>query len=171
MSDWYMLTLVGKDQAGIVAAVAKLLFENNANLGEAQMQRLGGCFTTMLMVEFADGEDKLTSLLMPCTKELGLKLHVDAIDGELHKHLAPNVIISFYGADRPGIVASVTQALTEAGLHILDLQTDVAGTSDKPIFIMQIEGHSEKGIDVLKQATSTISDLDIKIEPLDTVLA
>ena len=51
MSDnWYMLTLIGEDKPGIVAAVTQSLYELGLNLGETSMLRLGGNFTIMMMV-------------------------------------------------------------------------------------------------------------------------
>ncbi len=49
-NNWYMLTAVGEDRAGIVAGVTKALFEGGCNLGDASMMRLGGSFSIMLMV-------------------------------------------------------------------------------------------------------------------------
>jgi len=42
MNDWQMLTLVGRDQEGIVAAVTEQLSKNGCQLGETSMMRLGG---------------------------------------------------------------------------------------------------------------------------------
>ena len=49
-------------------------------------------------------------------KSMNLHLHVDAIRGRLHATLLPDVRISVFGADRPGIVAKATTALADAGL-------------------------------------------------------
>lgn len=171
MSNWIMLTLVGKDQPGIVADITQILYKNQANLGEAQMQRLGGYFTIMLMVEYSGSQQALESCLQPCKKQYDLSIHSDAIHAELHQHWQPNVRINVYGADRMGIVAAATAAMVAAGLHILDLQTDVAGTADKPIFIMQVEGYSEKGITSLTAVFDRLEDMDVQIEPLETLLA
>ena len=171
MANWYMLTLIGVDQKGIVASITQQLANLGANLGEAQMQRLGTYFTIMLMVQYDGDETSLIETLSESVQQLGLKVHVDAIQGHLHQHREPNVQIRFYGADRIGIVASVTDTLSKAGLHILDLQTDVGGTEDNPIFIMHIEGYAQNGIDALRQACASLNNLDITIEPLDTVVA
>jgi len=136
---WYMLTLVGEDRPGIVAHVTAALYDGGANLGEASMMRLGGNFTIMMMVKFAGTTRMLDNMLETVVDSLGLHLHIDAIKGHLHDHRDPDVRISVYGADRPGIVAKVTGVLAEAGLDILDLESDVAGTEDKPIYIMQID--------------------------------
>jgi len=63
MKKWFMVTLVGKDQPGIVAKLTLALFENDCNLGEASMTRLGGNFTIILMVQFSGLEGELERIL------------------------------------------------------------------------------------------------------------
>ena len=52
MSNWFMVTLVGKDRPAIVAHVSNALYEEGCNLGETSMLRLGGNFTIMMMVNY-----------------------------------------------------------------------------------------------------------------------
>lgn len=172
MNHWYMLTLVGKDRPGIVAHVSSALFEGGCNLGEATMMRLGGNFSIMLMVQSELNSKGLHDLVMPVAESMGLHLHVDHIEGGLHQHLDPDVRITVYGADRAGIVAKVTGALAEAGLHILDLESDVAGSSDKPIYIMHIEGHAAEGIEALKSALEVVhkEGIEVQIAPVQTLI-
>lgn len=172
MNHWYMLTLVGKDRPGIVAHVSSALFEGGCNLGEATMMRLGGNFSIMLMVQSELNSKGLHDLVMPVAESMGLHLHVDHIEGGLHQHLDPDVRITVYGADRAGIVAKVTGALAEAGLHILDLESDVAGSSDKPIYIMHIEGHAAEGIEALRSALEVVhkEGIDVQIAPVQTLI-
>ena len=108
MKNWFMLAIVGRDQPGIVARVTQTLFDNGCHLGEASMARLGGSFTIMMMVNTDHNIDELQAILQPVISELGLQLHIDSIRGELHHHIEPNVCITVFGADRPGIVAQVT---------------------------------------------------------------
>lgn len=172
MNHWYMLTLVGKDRPGIVAHVSSALFEGGCNLGEATMMRLGGNFSIMLMVQSELNSKGLHDLVMPVAESMGLHLHVDHIEGGLHQHLDPDVRITVYGADRAGIVAKVTGALAEAGLHILDLESDVAGSSDKPIYIMHIEGHAAEGIEALRAALEVVhkEGIEVQIAPVQTLI-
>ncbi len=170
MAHWQMLTLVGKDQPGIVAAVSAVLYKNNANLGEAAMQRLGANFTIMMMVDYAGSAEDLLSIVTPVAARFGLKEHVDVIEGRLHAHLQADVSISLYGADRAGIVASATERLAQAGLHILALHTDVAGTEEKPVFVMEISGHAAQGVEALREAVDDLDDLEIHIDPLQTMI-
>ncbi len=135
---WYMLTVIGKDRTGIVSHLTAALYDLSCNLGEATMVRLGGNFTIMMMVQFDGKGQALLNHIEPVIDSLDLHAHVDIIKAELHRHLVPDVSINVYGADRAGIVAQVTTALTEAGLNILDLKSDVAGSGRAPNYLMNI---------------------------------
>lgn len=164
MSHWYMMTVVGKDRPGIVAHLSAALFDGGCNLGEATMMRLGGNFTIMMMVSFDGRAKALSDIVQPVAESMGLHLHVDAIEGHLHQHLEPDVRITVYGADRAGIVARVTGALAEAGFHILEMETDVAGSEEKPIYIMQMEGHAGEGVEALQSALDIIKQEGVEAQ-------
>ena len=169
--QWFMMTLVGKDQPGIVAKTSTALFKAGCNFGEASMMRLGGNFSIMLMVQYAGDTEQLSEHFAPVAEGLSLRLHIDPIEGQLHDHRIPDVRISVYGADRAGIVAQVTTALFTAGLDIFDLESDVAGTDEKPIYIMQIEGHAAQGVEKLQTALQSIDpDIKVNLEPFDTMI-
>ncbi len=167
-----MLTLVGEDRPGIVAKVTAALFEGGCNLGEASMMRLGGSFTIMLMVNADATDGELRALLAPVVESLGLHLHLDVIAARLHQHVLPDVRITVAGADRAGIVAQVTGALAEAGLDILDLESDVAGSAAAPLYIMHIEGVAGEGLAALEAAVAVIAagGTDITLAPIDTLI-
>ena len=167
-----MLTIVGKDQPGIVAKVTAALFKTGCNLGETSMLRLGGNFTMMLMVQTDSAQAAIEKSLTPVANNLALHFHVDKIEGKLHDHREPDVRISVYGADRIGIVAQVTGKLSEAGLDIFDLESDVAGTDDKPVYIMHIEGRAEKGPEALRVALHELADQGIQaqLQTIDTII-
>ena len=170
---WFMLTLVGEDRPGIVAHITSALFDGGCNLGEASMMRLGGNFTVMLMVKFNGTQKALVDMLESEVDSLGLHMHVDKIDGHLHSHLEPDVLITVYGADKMGIVAKVTSALAETGLHILDLESDVAGDQDKPIYVMHIEGYASEGIDALQAALDIVkkeAGIEAHLAPIETMI-
>lgn len=167
-----MLILLGEDRPGIVAEVSQALFAGGCNLGEASMMRLGGNFVVMVMVRYDGDLPTLESIVQPVAKKLKLRVHVDPIHGQLHAHRAPDVRVTVFGADRTGIVAQVTAALAKAGLDILDLESDVGGTEDKPLYIMHIEGVAQLGMMPLEQAIQEVrkSGVDGSVMPIDTVL-
>lgn len=170
-SRWHMLTLVGADRPGIVAQLTEALFRGGCNLGEASMARLGGNFAVMLMVEGADAA-ALERLLRPVTERLGLRLHIDPIQGRLHRHQEPNVEITVHGADRPGIVAQVTEVLAAAGCNILDLNSDVGGTPERPIYVMIIDGHVAGGAPAVEVALAPLraDGIEVRVTGVDTLI-
>jgi glycine cleavage system transcriptional repressor len=168
---WSVLTLVGADRPGIVSAVTEKLFNAGCQLAEASMMRLGGNFAIMLRVAHEVDQD-LHQILEPVTSTLKLHLHLDIDVVADRHHLDPDVLITVYGADRTGIVAQVTGVLAEAGLNIIDLETAVAGTKEKPIYIMTIAGNAQQGVEVLQQAMDKLGgDIDVSIVPIDTMRA
>jgi glycine cleavage system transcriptional repressor len=169
--QWFMMTLVGEDQPGIVAKTSSALFKAGCNFGEASMMRLGGNFSIMLMVQYVGTADELREQMEPVSEALNLRLHIDPIEGQLHEHRIPDVRVSVYGADRAGIVAQVTTTLYGAGLDIFDLESDVAGTDENPVYIMHIEGHAAQGMEKLQKALATIDpDIKVNLQPIDTMV-
>jgi len=168
---WFMLTVIGADQPGIVARLTDALYRGGCNLGEASMARLGGNFAVMLMVEGVEA-DAVEQLVRPVTQELGLRLHVDPIEGALHRHQEPNVQVTVHGADRPGIVAQVTGALARTGFNVLDLYSDVGGTADRPIYIMIIDGLADGGAEAIEAALRPLRDngIEVRVTALDTMI-
>lgn len=167
MSKWKMLTLVGEDKPGIVGQVTNALYQGGWNLGEASMIRLGGNFTIMMMVT---GQGEVEPVLAPVATALGLHLHVDAIAGSLHQHLVPNIQVRVTGADRAGIVAQVTGVLAEKGCNILELESDVAGSSERPVYIMHIQGYSDLPLEALEQALDNLGDIDVSVSSIETLI-
>lgn len=172
MSNWYMVTVVGHDQPGIVAALSRALYQGDWGLGESSMARLGGNFTIMMMVQGEGNESDLLQVIEPVGASQGLHVHVDRIQAELHQHATPNVQIRVYGADRTGIVADVTGYLADAGLTILDLNSDVSGSDEEPVYVMVLDGYVENGVDALDSAVKQLSSkgLKVDVEPIDIVV-
>lgn len=172
MSEWSMLTLVGQDRPGIVARVTRALYLAGCTLGEASMLRLGGSFTVLLMVKGPQPCERLKSELAPVAEELGLRIHLDPVQGGLHRHLIPNFQVRVSGADRPGIVADVTEVLAAQGFNILELESDVAGDESRPVYIMNIQGYCERALEDLKEALVPLGERAIAVDvaPVDILI-
>ena len=127
----------------------------------------------MLMVHYEGTAELLEKLVSPVGDELHLHIHIDSIKGELHQRLEPDVRISIYGADRAGIVAETTGVLVEAGLNILNLESDVGGSPTNPIYIMEIDGAARNGIDSIKVALDSVAkekNIKICVTPIKMLL-
>ncbi len=170
MNNWKMVTLIGEDQPGIVAKTTDVLYQNGLTLGETSMMRLGGNFSMMMMVS---GTADLHAALAPVTAALNLHLHVDDVVGQLHQHVVPNIQVRVMGADQPGIVARVTGVLAASGFNILELESDVAGTAQNPVYIMTIQGVSEEAVETLQQAVDGLGEVgvDVTVSAIETMFA
>lgn len=166
-----MVTLVGKDQVGIVAQVTAKLYGLKMNLGEASMTRLGGNFSIMMMVETGKQEE-LQQALAQCVKPLDLQFHVDPIIGQLHDHQESNVRITVSGADQIGIVARISSALAQKNFNILNLETDVGGSDKQPIYFLHIEGFTDKDVLALKnELEKSCPGVDVCVVAMETLFA
>ncbi len=169
---WHLLTLVGEDRPGIVASVTTLLYKGGCNLGETSMLRLGGLFTIMMMVSGAESDKALQTVISPAVKKFKLRAHVDKAGARLHAHKIPNVQITIYGADRAGIVADTVATLSDSGLDILDLNSDVAGSAEKPVYVLMIDGDATQGLERLEASLASLENkgFEISLTPLETMV-
>ncbi len=169
-----MLTVVGEDRKGIVAALTRALYEGGANLGETSMVRLGGNFTIMMMVEYTGNAGALKSLVAPAGDRFGLSVHVDPIQAHLHRHVEPRYRVTLHGADRAGIVSDVTGALADLEFNITDLESDVGGNENAPIYILHIEGVAPVDLETLQQAIEKFSqawNVSVRVSEIDSMIA
>lgn len=171
-SKWYVLTLFGADQHGIVAKTTKELFAVGANLGETSMTRLGDYFTIMAFIEFDGAIEILEKSLVTVSQSLNLQFHFDKLGDHRHSHSTPNIRITFYGRDALGLVANVTSELDACGINILDLQTDMTDSEGTPLYVINIEGESENENQSLKSAVKNLKekDIDIHVDVIDTLI-
>ncbi|MGD2063514.1 MAG: ACT domain-containing protein [Nitrospirota bacterium] len=157
-AQYALLTVSGPDRPGIVAGIAEVLFAAACNLEDSSMTQLRGEFAILLIVRFpADGRlEDLEGRLRQVTGELGLTFALRGLtEGEVRsperKGLTP-CLITVFGADHPGIVASVTRCLADHQVNITDLSTQVIGEKEKPVYAMLIEADCPMALDELRDA-------------------
>lgn len=139
----YAVAVVGRDQPGIAAAIANQLYEAEANIQDSRMSILGGQFAIMMVVSLPAGADVevLQNGLQKVRDELGLETAVlrEIADASQDARPAPTHILTVYGADHPGIVAAVCEALASKSVNIDDLATRVIGSVEEPVYTLICE--------------------------------
>lgn len=135
------MTAIGQDRPGIVAAVSGALLELDGNVEDSQMSILRGHFAVMLVVQVPDEVEQtaLAERLGAVRDELGLEALTVAPVGAGADPVRPTHVVSVYGADSKGIVHAVSAALAGLGVDITDLQTKLAGTAERPVYVMKLE--------------------------------
>ncbi len=172
MSHFAIVTAFGQDRPGIVAALAEGLFKLGCNIEDTSSVQLRGEFTMMLLVRLAEGlsADQLASRLTPHTSALGLTVQCREVPAEAAARVAvsetPTFMLSVYGADHLGIVASVARTVADHKGNITVMNTRVVGATDKPVYVMVLEIKLPHGAspDPLKQALEQLKpDLGVDL--------
>jgi glycine cleavage system transcriptional repressor len=171
----FAVTAIGRDRPGIVAAISGALLELQGNIEDSQMSILRGHFAVMLIVKVPDEVDdaRLEASLGPVRSELGLEaVAVNRIDDLGGPAAPPSHVISVYGADHPGIVHAVTNALAQGRVNVTGLETRLAGESRSPIYVMTIEAAlteaNEAAVEAALREVADEAGVEVSIRPLES---
>lgn len=171
----FAVSAVGRDRPGIVAEVSRVLLQHGANIEDSQMGILRGHFTMMLIVSTpGDVEDELAADLDLAAETLELEAIALSPISELDPVPPPSHVLTVYGADHPGIVHAVAEALSKRRVNITDLQTrllDPAG-SGEPVYvlIMEVAPPAELDLDALEGMLKQVGqeqNVEVSVRPLD----
>jgi len=77
-----VVSVVGKDQVGIIANVTEILSKNNINILDISQTILQDFFTMMMIVDVSGNEDleKLEKQFDDVRKEMSLQIHIQLED-------------------------------------------------------------------------------------------
>jgi len=149
-----VVTAVGADRPGIVAAVTGVFVDHGCNLEDSSMTILGGQFAMMLVVDAPDGVGaaELETALGEPAAALDLVVTVrppadPRPGGGASFAGGESWTVSVYGADHPGIVHGVAELLAGEGVNIRNLSTRVIGDPDRPVYAMVLEVSLPPGVD------------------------
>ncbi|MGO8673775.1 MAG: glycine cleavage system protein R [Capsulimonadaceae bacterium] len=170
MSQAVVITAVGQDRPGIIAGLARVMYDLGANLDDVTMTRLQHAFANMISATLPDAVslDACRAALAVLEDELGLTITVQTVPAGGEHTAEADHLITVYGTDKPGIVYRVTERLSQRGVNITDMDTRRAGTASAPLYVMLIEVASD-GVDLSKDLSDLRRDLrvDITIQDLD----
>ncbi len=177
MKHWFILSAIGSDRPGLVADLAQLVFDCDANLEDSRMTILGTDFAVILLCSSADKDATeriavgakrlerdhgLTILLRPL--EGGKRPPVPAPDTKLYR-------IEAVGEDRAGIVAGLCRVLANRGVNIAELTTHSRpGPGGSPHYELMVLAEVPKNLDAraLREALEQEGDrlvIDVAMLP------
>ena len=121
-----VVTVVGHDRPGIIAEATGLLAELGANLEDSSMTILRGHFA-MVLVASAEvtAEEAQRALATLANETLSVSVR-EVPDESAQVPVGPSYVLSVHGADRPGIVSTVTAQISAVGGNVTDLTTRLA---------------------------------------------
>jgi glycine cleavage system transcriptional repressor len=144
MANRWIVTALGKDQPGIVAGVTQALYQLGCNLEDSAMTRLEGEFAVMLIFSAPAGktEAAIRKGFAALEKRMKLVIHLKALtkaETGAPRKRGDSYLISVYGADKPGIVFRVSEALAKAGVNITDVHTHRSAASGPSLYMLLLE--------------------------------
>lgn len=144
------ITVIGNDQPGIVAAVTRALFDVGCNLEDISSTILRGHFSMTMISRCPDGIEtsSVEERLSAVAGELDLVVTARVVEDAASEFEPPTHMVSVYGADKPGIVYRVTDALARLGVNITDLNSRLIGDEDDPVYALQIEVQAAPSCDL-----------------------
>jgi glycine cleavage system transcriptional repressor len=177
MQRWFILSAIGRDRPGLVAELAQLVYDCDANLEDSRMTILGSDFAVILLCSSADpgAFDALAFGAKRLEREHALTIFLRQLeDGPRPGVPAPGhrlYRLQAAGEDRAGIVAGLCRVLAEHRVNIVDLSTaSRPGPGGSPHYEMTVSLEVPDGVDVgaLRAALGAEADrlvIDVLLQP------
>ena len=172
----FVLAVTGRDRPGIVAAVTRVLLDHELNIEDAEMAILRGHFAVMLVLAAPAELDEaslradLDGVRVATPLE---SVSLTEVAGLAADSPAPSHAISVYGADHPGIVNGVAQALAGSEVNVVGLSTRVVGEEGgDPVYVMLLEvalppSLDEAGLEELLSLVAAEQGVDVSVRAVD----
>ena len=119
-----ILTVVGDDRPGLVAAISAPVKAHGASWEHSQLSRLAGKFAGIVLVSVADSSYDSLVAELGTLSEQGLQVLVERT-GARGERASQQLHLELLGDDHPGIVAEISASLAAHHISIEELSTDV----------------------------------------------
>ena len=131
-----ILSVLGHDRPGIVAAVARVLFERNCNIENVSQTILQTEFSGSFIVTLPPQlrRDELRKNLTKELASMSMHVHIEPIAAEntaFEPRASEPFVITTKGPDRKGLVAAISATIARYGVNITNLQAVFKG-GDEP---------------------------------------
>lgn len=177
MQRWFVLSAIGRDRPGLVAELARLVYDSDANLEDSRMTLLGSDFAVILLASssHAEAADRIGSGAKRLERDHGLTILVRQLDGGPRPAVpAPGTRlfrVTAAGEDRAGIVVGLCGVLAERGVNIAELATrSRPGPGGSPHYELSMSVEVPDGLDsrALREALEAEADrlvIDVALLP------
>jgi len=161
-----VLTLIGKDKAGLVETLATVVSTHNGNWMASNLSHLAGYFAGILQVEVA--EQDLAGLTAALEKITDLDIKIQhGIASNLNQQQHLKFVIT--GNDRPGIVRELSSVIKHKGTNIVHFESSKQSAPNwgVPLFNAVATVELPAGVsrdDVVRALEAIATDIVVDIE-------
>jgi len=169
-----LISILGQDQPGIIAQVARAITDRNGNIENISQTLLHEIFGALVIATLQEDDNPaaLTEALRTACGEQYLFIHVDHYTPPHGPHPKPHIqryVVSANGPDRKGLVAEIASALCRHDGNIINLYARLTGFSKRfdNVMIFEVEVPRATDIDALRKDLAQIADalgIEINIE-------
>ncbi|WP_432983863.1 glycine cleavage system protein R [Dactylosporangium sp. CA-233914] len=165
----YAVTVIGHDRPGIIADVAEILARLGLNLTDSTMTRLRGHFAMTLVCAGPPTAEEIDTALEPLTADRTLLVTVRGVMEEpVHEPAGTHHVLTVHGADRLGIVATLTRTVAEYGGNITDLTTRLSGSLY--VVVAELDVADPDALDAALRAAADRLGVEVSLRPADADL-
>jgi glycine cleavage system transcriptional repressor len=154
MRRWFVLSSIGRDRPGLVAELARLVYDSDSNLEDSRMTILGSDFAVILLCSSSDEAcgDRLAAGAKRLEREHGLTILLRHLESGPRPAVPASGMrlyrVEAAGEDRAGIVAGICGILAEHGVNITELASQSRpGPGGSPHYEMSLRAEIPEGVD------------------------
>lgn len=123
----FMISIIGKDQVGVISDVTGYLFDIGANLADSSFAVLGEGFEFSAVATFSSGANvaEIQSGLSGLDILSGARITVALFDFETTRAETAKIThtIEITGGDRPGLIARISEVLMDFEANIVRMSS------------------------------------------------
>lgn len=148
MTVTLVVTALGKDQPGLVSTLSEIAHANGGNWEASRMAHMAGRFAGIF--EISVPEDKAQALESALSAVEGIRTVVERSDGPGTADDRRGVALELVGADHPGILNGIMNALAARGVNVEELSTEIgsAPMTGDPLFTLTAEMSAPRDLDL-----------------------
>lgn len=171
--DKLVIAVLGRDRPGILAAVARVLLEQNCNVEDVSQTILQSLFGALFIVSVPAGTSatELRARLRHGVSAFELEVYVSPYGGNGAEPIgvAHPFVVTAFGPDRHGLVAAIASVLAAAAVNITNLKAVFKGGDDPRdnVMIFEVDVPAEVNMSALREQLQGVArklNLEINLQ-------
>lgn len=122
MNGTLILTISGRDRAGLVESLAEVIVAHNGNWEQSRMAHLAGRFVGILEVTVPGNQQQELESALRTIRGLDVMIAIGELPAEPRASMR-SFDLEVVGSDHPGIVRGIFKAVADEGVNVEELTT------------------------------------------------
>ena len=159
----YRIVAISNKPSGMLAELCNKIAEEDCRINSISSLRLGHSYVVVLMLQAPLQKEELTHILEPVVKSHELQLIVSNCENKKYTFVKSDAFVRVRGKPIEGMNAKIISSLTDAGLDIHGLESDVYQRKGNKVFTINIKGKANDGIESLAEVAQDLQEEGLEI--------